>query len=118
MKRVFSALLVSATILSTGCSVLKDKNKGEEILVEISAKPGTCHTWYREEPIECMQMREVGKENEYASVPLSTISGFEYVPGYDWKLKVKKEIIKNPPADASNISYTLVKVISKKAVSL
>ncbi|OIQ36932.1 MAG: hypothetical protein BM563_09755 [Bacteroidetes bacterium MedPE-SWsnd-G1] len=44
----------------------------------------------------------------------SNIEGFEFQPGYFYKLKVKTEKIENPPADDSSIKYTLVKVLEKK----
>lgn len=42
------------------------------------------------------------------------IEGFDYVPGYEYVLEVKKEEVKNPPADASSIRYGLVKIVSRE----
>lgn len=42
------------------------------------------------------------------------IEGFDYEPGYEYVLKVKKEKVENPPQDASSIKYTLVKMVSKE----
>lgn len=44
-----------------------------------------------------------------------TIIGFDYKPGYVYKLKVKEEKIPldQIPADASSIKYTLIKVLEK-----
>jgi len=42
------------------------------------------------------------------------IEGFVYEPGFVYKLLVIKEPIKNPPADHSNIKYTLKKELSKE----
>ncbi|WP_442265038.1 DUF4377 domain-containing protein [Tenacibaculum sp. ZS6-P6] len=47
----------------------------------------------------------------------STIEGFTYEPGYTYALSVKKEVVSNPPQDASSLKYTLQKVISKEKVS-
>lgn len=44
----------------------------------------------------------------------SKIEGFEYEPGYIYKLKVREVPVENPPADASSIKYELVKVLEKK----
>jgi len=41
------------------------------------------------------------------------IKGFEYEEGYEYLLNVKIETIKNPPADASALKYTLVEVLEK-----
>lgn len=44
----------------------------------------------------------------------SNIEGFEYAPGFIYKIKVKETPRENPPADASSIKYTLVKVVEKR----
>lgn len=41
------------------------------------------------------------------------IEGFDYQKGYQYKLLVHEEPVENPPADASSIHYTLVKILSK-----
>jgi hypothetical protein len=47
----------------------------------------------------------------------SSIEGFNYVPGKIYNLTVKVETIKNPPADASSLKYTLVAVQSIQDVN-
>lgn len=67
-------------------------------------------------PMKCMQTQESdtldpnGWEFFY-----ETIEGFEYVPGYIYKLAIKKEKLDpaTVPADGSSIKYTLIKVIEK-----
>jgi len=41
------------------------------------------------------------------------IEGFTYEEGYEYLLNVKIETIKNPPADVSNLIYTLIEVVEK-----
>lgn len=41
------------------------------------------------------------------------IKNFNYEEGYEYLIQVRKDSIKNPPADAPSIQYTLVKEISK-----
>ena len=45
------------------------------------------------------------------------IEGLDYEPGFSFKIKVKKERIKNPPADASSFRLILVEVIEKTDVT-
>lgn len=45
------------------------------------------------------------------------IQGFDYEPGFSYKIKVKKEQVKNPPMDGSSIKYTLVEVLEKRDVT-
>ena len=45
-------------------------------------------------------------------VPYGDIEGFEYQQGHEYELKVQKTTLANPPADASNIAYKLLEIIS------
>lgn len=64
-------------------------------------------------PMECLQVK-IGKEKNWGNF-YSSIDGFNYEPGYEYKLKVEKTkrqgII---PADASAFTYKLKKVVCKK----
>lgn len=40
-----------------------------------------------------------------------SIAGFTHVPGQRYKLRVCKDKLDNPPADASDTTYTLLKVL-------
>ncbi|MCC4213786.1 DUF4377 domain-containing protein [Leeuwenhoekiella parthenopeia] len=44
------------------------------------------------------------------------ISGFDYVAGKTYDLTVKKERITNPPADASTIQYSLIRIQSTEEI--
>jgi hypothetical protein len=44
------------------------------------------------------------------------IEGFNYEAGFIYKIRVNKEDIDNPPMDAPDVKYTLVKVLSKEEV--
>lgn len=43
----------------------------------------------------------------------SSIIGFTYDEGFEYKILVSEKEIANPPADASSIEYTLLNIISK-----
>lgn len=45
------------------------------------------------------------------------IEGLEYEPGFSYKLKVKKENIKNPPMDGASYNYQLVEILAKNDVA-
>ena len=62
-----------------------------------------------------MLVKEEGK-NEYEALDFLGIAGFDYSKGYEYTLLVKKTTLLNPPADASNIAYELVEVLSKVGV--
>jgi heat shock protein HslJ len=63
--------------------------------------------------MQCLEVKK-GKKRELF---YDTISGFEFVSGYNYRLLVKRETVENPPQDASKYQYTLLKILSKKSVS-
>lgn len=66
-------------------------------------------------PQKCFYVKKDGNPNwEFF---YSQIEGFAYEEGYEYVLEVKEEKLKNVPADASSIKYTLVKQVSKTATS-
>ena len=65
-------------------------------------------------PQKCLQVKE--KPADPYQLFYGTIDGFEYEEGYEYELVVRVEQIENPPADASNLQYTLMQVVSKTPV--
>jgi len=64
-------------------------------------------------PMECLEVK-IGKEKEW-SYFYDRIEGFDYEPGYIYKLKVERTKKSGTvPADASAYTYKLRKVVSKK----
>ena len=62
-------------------------------------------------PQKCMLVR---KEDEQDFTYLYFgIDGFDYEPGYNYKLRVRKTPIENPPCDGSSIQWTLVEQLEK-----
>ncbi|MGK7905455.1 MAG: DUF4377 domain-containing protein [Hormoscilla sp.] len=62
-------------------------------------------------PQKCMLVREED-EQEFTYFYFG-IEGFDYEPGYNYKLRVRKTPIANPPMDASSIQWTLVEQLEK-----
>ena len=65
-------------------------------------------------PQKCMLVKE-NPDDEYVMF-YDQIAGFEYEEGYEYELLVQVEKVENPPADASNLKYTLVEEVSKTPV--
>ena len=63
-------------------------------------------------PQKCMLIKE--KIVDKWTTFYDQIEGFEYEEGYEYLLNVKIKTIKNPPADGSNLKYTLIEVFEKK----
>lgn len=66
-------------------------------------------------PMQCMLVKK--GENLEWSYFYDVINGFNYEPGFLYKLKVKEEQIPldQVPADASSIRYTLLEIVEKTA---
>jgi len=67
-------------------------------------------------PMQCLLVQENDSLIDDAWTFFYTnIEGFDYEPGYVYKLKIKKEHLdpKLVPADASSIKYSLIEIISK-----
>lgn len=62
-------------------------------------------------PQKCLLTKEVGAENW--GYFYSSIAGFNYEEGFEYKILISEKEIENPPQDASSKEYTLIKVISK-----
>lgn len=60
-------------------------------------------------PQKCLVVKREGNPNwEYW---YSGIEGFDYEPGHEYQIRVKKVEVPNPPADGSSVQYKLVKVM-------
>ncbi|MDH3203353.1 MAG: DUF4377 domain-containing protein [Nitrosopumilus sp.] len=65
-------------------------------------------------PQKCMMVKE-SADSDWMNF-YNKIQGFEFVPGYEYKLRVNVSEVKNPPADASSLKYDLVEVVSKNQI--
>jgi len=63
--------------------------------------------------MQCLMVREdiPGQPPQQWEPLFSNISGFTHTPGKRYKLRVRKDLIENPPADAANTTYTLLRVM-------
>lgn len=62
--------------------------------------------------MECLLVKTDKNQAEWEYF-YSNIQGFNYQKGYEFELLIQETKVENPPADASNIKYTLVEIISK-----
>ncbi len=63
--------------------------------------------------MQCLMVRErvTGKPPQKWAPLFGEIAGFQHVPGRLAKLRVRVDKVDNPPADAANTTYTLLKVL-------
>ena len=106
------AMLAAFSLAS--CSDDEDEDRVEQVTLYVSAETSIYYDLFdsrREHPVEGMLIREKG-ETRWSCVSFMEISGFTY----EHELLVKKTTLANPPQDASNIRYELIRIVSQRAV--
>ena len=101
---LFSLILISIT----SCNLIKSNNKSNTIWISAETKQCDNGNFVT----DCMQVRWDKNKNSWKMF-YGEIEGFIYEKGYEYELEIKKEKKENPPADASDTHYILVKTISK-----
>jgi len=101
---------ISAIALST-CENNPSEKTAETILFVNSSKVDCTGVG----KMKCLQIQESETSTNDWKNFYGDIEGFDYEPGYIYKLSVKKEKLDpaTVPADASTLKYSLVKVIEK-----
>ena len=63
--------------------------------------------------MQCLQVRELvpGEAPQKWAPFFGEIAGFKHTQGQRYTLRVRKDKIENPPADAPNTRYTLLKLL-------
>jgi heat shock protein HslJ len=97
-------LALAAVLLANTCN---RQGNTETLLIKESKAPCTGVA-----PMECLQVKH--EKDTAWTLFYSNIEGFDYQPGYQYKLLVSVSEVKNPPADASSRNYKLEKVLEKK----
>ena len=120
IKLFFSTLLVViisviGMVSCNGDDELKDKEI--EVTMSISENTDIMYLLFddnKENPIECMLVMEDGVDQSWRKMAFSEIECFMYEKGHRYKLRVKKTILANPPADGSAWKYELIEVLEDK----
>lgn len=66
-------------------------------------------------PQVCLNVREPG--DSAWTLRYDPIEGFEYEPGYDYRLRILETPVSDPPADGSSLRWTLIEEIEKTAAA-
>ena len=115
------ALTMMVIFSLAACSSDDDGNKDvtTEINMSVSAEPGVMYDLFdsmREHPIECMRVMTEDEPGQWKNLHFSEIKGFTYEKGHEYELRVRRTILANPPQDASNRTYELVRILADKNV--
>jgi heat shock protein HslJ len=111
IKSLFAAFLF-ISILSCKTSDLPAQTV-ETLLWEVSENTVPCTGIAAQ---QCLQIRKQGTTDW--TLFYDTIEGFNYLEGYTYTLKVQATPILNPPADAANVAYKLITIVSQRNISM
>lgn len=122
IKLFFSTLLV-VIISAIGMASCNDDDelKDKVVVITMSVSENTDIMYWlfdhnKENPIECMLVMEDGVDQTWRKMSFSGIEWFTYEKGHRYKLRAKKTILANPPADGSAWKYELVEVLEDKVI--
>ena len=121
-KDFFGILLMAmfAVVGLTTCSDDEPKDSVKEIRMQVSAETGVMYAWgddKKENPIECMLVMLEDNPGVWESLGFNSIEGFTYVRGHEYYLSVRRTILANPPADASDRTYSLIRILQDRVVT-
>lgn len=109
-----------AVVGLTACSDDEPKDSVKEIRMQVSAETGVMYAWgddKKENPIECMLVMSEDNPGVWESLGFNSIEGFTYVRGHEYYLSVRRTILANPPADASDRTYSLIRILQDRVVT-
>lgn len=109
MDKIMRIALYMIALLSLGAMVAaQDSSGGEQQTLYVGPVTVPCQGVA---PQVCLQVKE--SPDEAYRLFYNRIEGFDYEPGYNYELRVEVSEIENPPADASNLHYSLIEVVSQ-----
>lgn len=118
LKMLFMVFL--SVVGLTACSDDEPKDSVKEIRMQVSAETGVMYAWgddKKENPIECMLVMSEDNPGVWEPLGFNSIEGFTYVRGHEYYLSVRRTILANPPADASDRTYSLIRILEDRVVT-
>ena len=122
-NRNFLRMLLMSFFAVAGLTACSDddapKDSVKEIRMLVSAETSVTYAWgddMKENPIECLLVKTEGDSEEWKNLGFEQIKGFSYERGHEYYLSVKRTILANPPADASDRTYELIRVLEDRLV--
>lgn len=123
MKNIsFLGMLLLAFLAMVGLTACSDDEPNDsvkEIRMQVSSETGIMYDLFDdklEHPIECMLVESEDFPGETLQLGLNEIEGFTYEREHEYYLSVKRTILANPPADASDRTYSLVRILADRLV--
>ena len=124
MKKDFLKLLLAAFLAVAGLTACNNddepKDSVKEIKMQVSAETGVMKYLFddkMEQHIEGMLVMSEDNPGEWQTLGFDEIEGFTYERGHEYYLSVKRTILANPPADAPDRKYSLIKILEDRVVT-
>lgn len=118
-KTILSFLFIPCVLLAACLGDDEPKDTVKETLISVSAETGVTYPLFddkREHPIECMLVMTEDYPGVWQPMMFGTIEGFTYERGHEYYLSVRKTTLANPPADAPNCTYKLLRILDDRLV--
>ena len=119
LKSFYCVLIALCNItVFTCCDKDTPEDWSEVINLYVDDELGEYRPWGHPEnaaPLDGLKIKE-SKDAEWEIVPMNGIDGFTHSLGWEYYLEVEKMHLANPPADASNIRYRLIKIVEEQKV--
>lgn len=120
MKKLIIPVLFITAFLVSACSDDEPKDTIKEIAMSVSSETDITYDLFddkREYPIECMLVMSEDNPGVWVPLRFGLIEGFTYERGHEYYLRVKRTILANPPMDASDRTYSLVRILDDRLVA-
>lgn len=121
-NRNFLGMLLLAFLAIVGLTACSDDEPNDsvkEIRMQVSSETGIMYDLFddkMEHPIECMLVESEDFPGETLQLAFNEIEGFTYERRHEYYLSVKRTILANPPADSSDRTYSLVRILADRLV--
>ncbi|WP_158799311.1 DUF4377 domain-containing protein [Pedobacter sp. L105] len=115
-------LIAVLLLLITAVSCKKNDNSGKVVTMNVAPKlviGGAAPPASPDNPAAVYYYSIIeDSSNQKYTLAKGTIQGFDYVEGYQYKIKVQVTPIAKPMADGPAETYTLIEVLSKTKVEI
>ena len=117
MRKLILPILIVTVVLAGACMPIQPETppsqpSGEVITLFVGPELVDC---VGVGPMKCMQVK-TDPDAEY-ELFYGQIDGFEFEEGFEYELEVQVDPVENPPADAPNVRYTLIRILNKQPVA-
>ena len=117
-KLFYFTMLLLLSAIYTSCDKDTPEDWSEVINLYVDAELGEYRPWGHPEdaePLDGLKIKE-RKDADWEIIPMNGIDGFTHSLGWEFYLEVEKVYLANPPADASNIRYRLIRIVNEQKV--